>query len=312
MANKQLLDVHKPVSRASIVMRGDIKKLAIKRSVLRTIALKDRYGNEILEDLRLAGIQPKSNYLYEILSEMEKEGLIRGRWSLNSGGRPSRHYYGLAEGGEKELDHMVWESFDLINERVLLARVKETPGMLDAVFSKIDVPAPTGKFVAVLPESNPAVSYWLHLHSQIATFQNTTLYVVKPPNIPFPDPPSGITVLDGRRSNLPLKDGFADYLLMAGLPADSGVEETLEECARILNNDGHLILKHPNSLSEDRSQKSVAGYEYFANLLYEIYDRDGMINFGIVLKMLSRRFQKVSEGIFGGSTWIHAYSKKMN
>ncbi len=136
------------------------------------------------------------------------------------------------------------------------------------------------------------------------------MYIVKPEGAQFYDPPLGVTVLDGRRNDLPFKDGFADFLLVAGLPAYSSVDETIKECERVLNDEGHFILKHPNSLTEDRAPKYLAGYEQYAKLVYETYDLDKVVDLGNLVRRLSTQFESVKEHVIGGSTWIHAHRKK--
>ncbi len=293
-----------------MVVRGDVKKLAIKRSAFRAIAGREMYGQEILAELRLMGIRTGSNYLYEILLEMEKEGLLKSRWAPNPTGKPDRHYYSLSEGGKRELDGMVRDAIDLISERVLLSRARDSPGMLREVISKLGAPRPRGRLIAALPESSPGISYWLHFNSVVAGLRNVSLYVVKPPNSYFRDPPPGVTILDGRRNDLPFKDEFADFLLISGLPADSSVERTVKECARVLNPKGSLVLRQSNSFTEDRAPRYLTGYEHWAKLVYQIYDRDKMVNIRDLLRTLSRSFGSVHDEVIGGSTWVYAHEKK--
>lgn len=293
-----------------MVVARDIKKLAIRRSTIRSLAGRERYGQEILAELQLMGIRTGPNYLYEILAEMEDEGLLKGRWAPNPIGKPDRHYYSLAEGGKKELDRMVRDSIDLISEMVLMRRMRESPRMLTEVLSKLGSPLPRGRLVVALPDGDPGLAYWLHLHSLVGNLREVSLYVVKPPDGRFRDPPPGVTVLDGRRNDLPLKDGFADFLLVSGLPRDSPLEAAAKEFARVLNPAGHLLLRQSNSFTEDRAPRYMTGYEHWANLVYEVYDRDKTVNVRALLRVLSKSFRSVNDEIIGGSTWVHAHSKK--
>lgn len=143
-------------------MASDIKKFAIRRLVLRALVGREMYGYEITARLRMTGIRTGTNYLYEILSEMEGEGLLRGRWVTNPSGKPRRHYYSLGERGRQEFEMMVKESIDLVHERLLLTGAKGSPGLLKEAFSRIGAPLPRGRMVVALPESNPAISYQLH------------------------------------------------------------------------------------------------------------------------------------------------------
>lgn len=290
-------------------MRGDIKKLAIRGLVVRALAGREMYGFEIQARLRTMGIHTGTNYLYEILTGMERDGILEGRWASNPSGKPRRHYYGLGKGGQEELDRMVRESIDLIQEKLLLNSPKGSPETFKKILASISSPAPRGIVIVALPDGSPAVSYQLHVRGLIGSLPRGRFYVVKPAKTHFYDPPTGVTILDGRRDDMPLKDGFADFLLLPGIPRHSSLEGTFDECARVLNAKGHLLLKQPNSLTEERAPQNLAGYEQYSKLVYETYDNDRMVSLREVMRTLSKRFASVSEKVFGGSTWIHACRK---
>ncbi|MDG6921781.1 MAG: PadR family transcriptional regulator [Nitrososphaerota archaeon] len=286
-------------------MPGDIKKSAIEDLVVRSLADRELYGYELMQRLRMMGIRTASNYLYEILSELEGQGLLKGRWAANPTGKPGRHYYSLSRQGRRKLDDMVKEAIDLIQERVLLVSARGSPSTFKKICTVLGAPVPRGKFVIALPYGNPATSYQIYAHRLTGSLPNAEVYIVKPPGMYFSDQPSGATILDGHRNNMPFKDGFADFLLMAGLPSDASIIDTIQECGRVLKVEGHFVLKHPNSLTTDRAPKEPAGYEQYSKLVYEIYERDKTINTRELIRILTRRFGSVKEKVIGGSTWFH-------
>ena len=277
---------------------------------MRALIGKELHGYQIIADLRRMGINSGHNYVYTILSGMEERGLLTGRWEGNRTRRPSKHFYTLSDRGRLKLEAKAREAIDLLNALFLPKLPMGSPAAFRKIYSKLGAPLPTGRFVIAAPDSNPAVSNQMFMHQLIAGLPDTSVYFVKPPEFRFYEPPSGTTVLDGRRNNLPFKDEFADSLLLFGIPSYSTVEETIGECARVLNKNGSILVKHPNSLTTDRAPKAMAGYEYFGKLFYEIYDRDKVVSIRGLMQILSSRFESVKEGVFGGSTWACAHEKK--
>lgn len=256
------------------------------------------------------GIGSGHNYVYMILSEMEKRGALSGRWEGNRTRRPSRHFYSLSIKGKQELDMKVRDAIDLIMALFLSRAPMGSPKTFKSICSKLGAPLPRGRFVIAASDCNPAVSLQLYAHRLIGDLPGANVYLVKPPELRILEQPTGATVLDGRRDNLPFKDGFADSLFLLGIPSYSSAEETVEECTRVLNRNGSMLVKQPNTLTTDRAPRHIAGYEYFGKLFYEIYDRDKTVSIKELIKLLSDHFNSVRDGVFGGSTWLYAHGKR--
>ncbi len=291
-------------------MPSDIRKLEIEEFVLRALIGREMHGYEIIGELKRMGINSGHNYVYTILANMERRGSLTGRWEGNRTRRPSRHFYRLSEQGRQELDTKVRDAVDLIMALFLSRAPMGSPRTFERICSKLGAPLPKGRLVIAASDCNPAVSLQLYAHRLIGDLPGANVYLVKPPDLRFHLQPTGATVLDGRRDNLPFKDEFADSLFLLGIPSYASEEKTLNECARVLNRSGSLLVKQPNTLTTDRAPRQITGYEYFGKLFYEIYDRDKTVSIGELIKLLSNRFETVKDGVFGGSTWLYAHAKR--
>lgn len=291
-------------------MPSDIRKLEIEDFVLRALIGREMHGYEIIGELQRMGIRSGYNYVYTVLSEMERRGALSGRWEGNRTRRPSRHFYRLSEQGKQELQMKVRDAVDLIMALFLSSAPMGSPKTFERICSKLGAPLPKGRLVIAASDCNPAVSLQLYAHRLIGNLPDAAVYLVKPPELRFHEQPTGATVLDGRRNNLPFKDEFADSLFLLGIPSYASEEETVEECARVLNRNGGLLVKQPNTLTTDRTPRQITGYEYFGKLFYEIYDRDKTVSIRELMKLLSNRFKTVKDGVFGGSTWLYAHTKR--
>lgn len=86
-------------------LRGHLETL-----VLSVLGSSDAHGFEILQRLERQGcgaLALKEGTLYPVLYRLERQGLIKGRWEENPGGRrgPRRRVYRLVDQGHRELAH---------------------------------------------------------------------------------------------------------------------------------------------------------------------------------------------------------------
>lgn len=73
-------------------------------ALLSLLAERAHYGLEILDRLRAdAGMDVAEGTIYPLLHRMEKAGLARSEWRLESEGARPRKYYALTDAGSAEL-----------------------------------------------------------------------------------------------------------------------------------------------------------------------------------------------------------------
>ncbi|MBI3022097.1 MAG: PadR family transcriptional regulator [Thaumarchaeota archaeon] len=205
-----------------------------KRLVLSLLHQREVSGSDVYKFLAKKGARIWPNHVYGTLSEMERAGLLKGRWLDNPGGKgPRKHLYSLSIRGKKEFRELIRESIDLlVGEYSRSDHTKEdVRNYLDVVksyfgrFTQIGARIPTrtgSKIVGVVPDPDPLVCSPLYIEAASEALPNAALYVVKPPHAKLDlEVRPNLTVLDGWRHNMPLKDGFADWLSVQGFRNDS-------------------------------------------------------------------------------------------
>jgi PadR family transcriptional regulator PadR len=96
-------------------IRSQIARGSAEVAILGLLAEQPLYGFEIskrIEEKTQGALRFKLASLYPMLYDLEKRGLVKGRWETNPAGR-DRRYYCLTPAGKKELKPLrrEWHSF---------------------------------------------------------------------------------------------------------------------------------------------------------------------------------------------------------
>jgi len=83
-----------------------LKKGLLPLFVLQVIQTKDRYGYELIEELKAtAGFDVTESTIYPLLVRLMNEGLLTAKWVEQVSGIP-RKYYALTKEGAKKFKEM--------------------------------------------------------------------------------------------------------------------------------------------------------------------------------------------------------------
>jgi DNA-binding PadR family transcriptional regulator len=285
----------------------------LRRLVLRTLVEREAYGYELLGELAAKGVELRPNYLYMILAEMERDGLLLGRWTRRPGGAgPRRHVYTLSEKGEKEYTNLVKDSLGLLmgaffhhnQTREDITRHKER--VRDLVDSLDTAPhnLKGARVVIAIPSYDPLVCFPLYYYAWAEAFPNASIHLVKPRHLKLPASRPNVSLLDGSRNDIPLKDGFADLVVLEGIPNNATARETVAECMRVLKNGGNLIVRVSNSMTEERRSNYMSLFYFIERSFYELQGEDGKVSVNGLKKMLARHFADVRDSEFQGNTTL--------
>lgn len=94
--------------------RSQLRKGAAELAVLSLLGRRESYGVEIYDEVRgRAGLELSEGSIYPLLSRMQKEGMIAGRWVEDPGASHPRKYYRLTPEGSAVLQAMLrdWDEF---------------------------------------------------------------------------------------------------------------------------------------------------------------------------------------------------------
>jgi DNA-binding PadR family transcriptional regulator len=293
-----------------------MKKEGIVRLITRILLYQELAGYNIFRQVLSKGVKVRPNYLYMILTGMRSNGLLSARWIESSKGGPKRHLYSLSQKGKEQFRNMVNDSLTIMMDAYVQAnlRARDVQDHANGLRTSLElsgVPYPRGadKFVIATPPFDPLICLPLGFRIISEIFPSTSLIVVKPQGINFYDERPNITFVDGQRHDMPLKDGFADYLMLEGFPKEATARSTIRECARVLKKDGHFILRFPIIMTEERRPKWTNFAEFAMNQYYEVFESDRGVSREEVKTLVSEYFDTHGEVERGVNVIIHATGK---
>lgn len=293
-----------------------MKKGAIEKVILRMLLQRELSGYDIYKELAMKGVKIRSNYLYMILTAMHDRGILRDHWVEGRNG-PRRRLYSLSKKGEEEFRVLLKESVELVMDAFVHANLaaQDLPDHSNAVralFAYGGIPPPTNgsKFVVTVPPFDPLICYPIAFYVLSETFPDASVFVIKPPGVKLQEDRSNLTFLDGWRHDMPLKDGFADYLMLEGFPENSSEEDVISECNRVLKDAGHLIIRHPSVMTDEKKPKFSTLGEFASRLFYDISEQDRTISVERVKQLLSRHYKKLNNIESHGNAVLFASGKK--
>jgi ubiquinone/menaquinone biosynthesis C-methylase UbiE len=141
-------------------------------------------------------------------------------------------------------------------------------------------------------------------------FPKSSIVVVNPPGLRFYDDRPNVTFVDGRRHDMPLKDGFADYLMLEGFPREASVRDTIRECARVIKDDGHFILRVPKVMTEEQIPRFTNFAEFTMKQYYDLLEQDRRVSLEGLRSLLSEYFERQKEAEIRGIVVFYATCKK--
>lgn len=293
-----------------------MKKGALENVIVRMLLQRELSGYDIYKELAMKGVKMRSNYLYMILNAMHDRGMLRDHWVEGASG-PRRRLYSLSKKGEEEFRGLLKESVGLVMDAFVHANLNaedlpDHSNAVKALFASLRIPPPStgSKLVVIVPSFDPLLCYPIAFYVLGETFPDASVFVIKPPGVKLQVDRSNLTFLDGWRHDIPLKDGFADYLMLEGFPAEASEEDVLSECVRVLKDDGHLIIRHPGVMTDEKRPKFTTFGEFASRLFYDVTEQDRTISVQRVKQLLSRQYKKLNDAENRGSVVFYGSMKK--
>jgi DNA-binding PadR family transcriptional regulator len=291
-------------------------KDSVKRLITRLLIDREISGYDTYKELIAKGVALRSNYLYMILTEMRDEGLLKARWVNDQKGR-RKHLYSLSERGQEEFRQQVRDSLDVMMDGFVHANLN-TRDLSDHLFalkgafawSGMPPPGEGSKFVFTIPSFDPLSCYPLQLRVASEMYPTVSVFVVKPSGVKYYDDRPNVTFVDGQRHDMPLKDGFADYLMLEGFPKAVPETKTISECARVLNDRGQLIVRVPGVMVEENKPRFNNFAEFALRQYYDYAGQDRIVSITRVRSLLAGCFGKLKDAEVRGTFVMHAGEKK--
>ena len=285
----------------------------IERNILKLISEEEEIcGYDLWKRLTSKGVKCHSNHLYVVLKDMEKEGILKGRW-VEEGNHNGvkKHLYSMGKEGKEAMDSALRDSLSLLMTSYLneMRQVKDYSGFAKVIVQAslqlgLPIPSKGERIVLSVPYHDPLTCYQI-IFSLTDSFPNSSVYLVTPPRMEIYETRPNLTVLHGWRYDMPLKDGFADFLILEGFPSQVPEDETIRECMRVLKEGGNFVVQVKNTMVEERAPEFPFFSEYVEKLYYELFQQDRKISREKVAAIFPRYFKGRTETDIMGTTMFY-------
>ena len=237
-----------------------MKKRDLKVNILRFLMARDMHGYEIGRKLSSRGLSGQLSYIYQVLSEMRKEGLIKSIWQNRNNGR-KRKVYSLAIGGREELQTTLKDIISSVHEFYsdYLARLPakdwliKWEGML--ISNEMKEPS-TFVFVVDKPSALRVYQFILEYYCNKV---GRDVYLVKEKSIDFSVNLKNLVAMTGSHTEIPLRRDFADVVVAFDPPKPELLEEAVTEFHRVVKKDGVAAIGYPN-IEEQEAPLTIGAF----------------------------------------------------
>lgn len=274
---------------ASAVRSQDLKK-----NILEMFRGKEFYGYEIHKKLASEGVTVEISRLYRILNEMLREHLLQSRWQKSQFG-PEKRVYRLSGKGREELSRIFLDAIETIK-----AFYGE---YLLGLPSKINVFDNVCRLLGEELMDQRIIVYIVHEYSAmhermicclISKVRRGKIYLVKPRSVELYRRLDNLFFLDGSYVEVPLKDGYADLIVVANIPENDLVETALREWDRVLKESGRLVILMPTVFVREYEDPLTIS-DFIEKHEYEALELGKRANKKAFRALLENFFRKVEE-----------------
>lgn len=290
-----------------------MKSVNLKKTILKMSRAGEFHGYEAHKRLTSEGVNIGLSRLYRVLNEMLQERLLESRWERSQQG-PKIRLYHLGKKGKEELDKMLSDAIadvhyfydeylqDLPPEvnafnHVCKLLSSNLSGKGNIVYVTQQIREPHEKILRGLHSANP----------------DAKIYLVKPESVATDLKLDNLSSLDGTSSSIPLKDDYADLLVVPSIPEKDLLEPTLRELHRVLKDSGMLALMAPTASIQKYEDPLTMG-DFLEKHEYEPLHREEHINTEFIEAALKKFFRRYQEKHVVHITILLAFepSSKMN
>ena len=271
-------------------MRTDDYKIAI----LKIFKGKEFHGYEAHKRLASEDIEIEISRLYRILNEMLREGLLEGRWARSQLG-PKMRVYRVGKKGEEELNRILNEAIETVHYfyseylRGLPSEVNAFNIICSLLLRDLNEKA---NFIYINAQfSTPHERLIRGLHSEIP---EAKIYLVKPSSLIVDLKLDNLVLLDGLPRSIPLRDSYADLIVVTDIPKQRSLEIALSEWCRVLKQDGKLALIVP-TVNVKKYEDPMDIGDFLEKHEHEANRNDDYINETLIERTLKKAFRKVEE-----------------
>lgn len=266
----------------------------LKRIILRMFGSRDFYGYEVHRELASEKIEVGISRLYRVLNEMLRDGLLQGRWEKGQLG-PRKRVYRLSEKGRKEREKILLAAIETVHGfySEYLFNLPAEANVLGSIYKLLSGNVDRkGEIVCVSHEYSVMLEKMLHgLHDGMPVAK---IYLVKPASLALGFNLDNLWFLNGTYESIPLRDRYADLLIVVKVPEKESLEKSLKEWHRVLKQYGKLAIVTPTILIRRYSDPLSMG-DFIEKYEHEVVAKDEYTDAEALRELLQKLFDKVEE-----------------
>jgi len=266
----------------------------LKRLILRMFGDKEFYGYDVHRQLVSENNEIELSYLYRILNEMLKEGLLEAYWEKSRFG-PKKRIYKLSRKGKEELNTILLDAIKTVHSFYGKYLVNLPPKV--NVFNKI-CNLLTDEFNGQSKIAYLASKYSKMHERMIRGIHNkmkqAKIYFIKPDSVEVDLKLDNLLFLDGAYNYISMRENYFDLLIVIDLPSKDSLNASLKEWHRVLKRKGRLAILTPTILIQKYEDPLTIG-DFVEKYEHKKLDKREQINKEIILSSLKNFFNKIEE-----------------
>jgi PadR family transcriptional regulator PadR len=266
----------------------------LKRTILRMYGGGEFYGYDVHKRLALAGIQVEVSYLYRVLNEMLREGLLEGRWEKSPLG-PRKRIYRVDKQGREELERTLLDAIGTVHMfygKYLMGLAPKLNVVEDICTPLMDGLQEKCNIGVLASQYSPMIEGLIRTMRGISPGGKT--FLIKPASGPDDLKLHGLTVIAGTYNDIPLRKDLLDLLLVIGLPPKNSLATALAHWHRVLNSGARLAVMVPTILLEAYEDPLTIG-DFVEKHEHETIEMGERIDKEALLALLKDAFIRVEE-----------------
>jgi DNA-binding PadR family transcriptional regulator len=269
----------------------------LKTVILKLFGQKEFYGYEVHKILASEGIKLEISRLYRVLNEMLKEKLLDSSWKKSRLG-PKKKMYTLGERGRAALNEIFLDAIKTVHSFYgaylfsLIPRINVFEEIYHLLTNKLkDDEILVFVTIGFTPMHEMIIE---KLHYSIP---NGKIILIKPSSLLVDINLDNLLFFDGFYNDIPLKNDYADCMILIDLPKKENLKQALKEWHRVLKPDGKLAILTPSILLEKYEDPLTIG-EFIEKHEHEIIEKGEHINKSTFERELINYFKKMEEKKF--------------
>lgn len=266
----------------------------LERTILKMLKGMEIYGYQVHKQLVSRGVKIEISRLYRVLTGMLKEGYLESRWEKSRMG-PRKRMYRLSKKGKEELEGILLEAIETVHDfyREYLLGLPPEADVFNTMCKLLTTKLKEQGKIAYV------TSAYSVMHERlISTLHNKLpkgkIYFIKPHSMIVDLNLSNLMFLDGAYNSIPLKDEYADLLVVTKVPEKDVMESTLREAYRVLKKNGTLAILTPTILVHKYKDPMTIG-DFVEKYEHETLEKPDDLDWDFLKASLKNFFQRLRE-----------------